>query len=124
MKIECIPLAGSAQEVNKGMMNGHSVEPTDVITTDTGLEITYEGSTIQKGISPDSFREILEFSLQIGSTVAVGIATNFTYNILKGKVRKLWINSREVPVDKNEIQKALEEEHHDNDSSSEVPRGK
>jgi hypothetical protein len=124
MKIECVPLAGTDQKVIQDMMNGHSAEPSDVITTDTGLEITYEGSTIQKGITPDSFNEILGFSIQLGSTIAVGIATNFIYDVLKGRIQKLWINSKEVPVDKNEIQKAIEEQHHETDSSSEVPQGK
>lgn len=108
MQIEIIPLEGAAEEITKSMMNGHTPEPLDVVAIDTGLEITYEGSTIQKGISPDVFKEIIEFSLAIGSNIALSVAASFIYDILKGKVQKLWINSHEVSVDKNEIRKALE----------------
>jgi hypothetical protein len=52
----------------------------------------------------------LEFVLTFGSGVAAGIISNWLYDKLKGRTRRICINHIEVQLDKDNIEKILIEQ--------------
>jgi hypothetical protein len=60
--------------------------------------VTLTDITSQKGLSPGEFNEIIEFTITLVSNVSLGILSNFLYDRLKGRVKKMWINDEEVDL--------------------------
>lgn len=84
------------KRVAKGMSN----------TIEGDTKITYDGTSIKKGVGGP---EVSEWVLQIGTSVSAGVLGNWIYDRLKDRgVEHLEIGGEEVEVDEDSIQEKLD----------------
>lgn len=77
------------------------------------VEIELVGISTEKGFSGVDLNSVIEATISLGSNVLLGVLGNFIYDCVKGKAKKIWINSKKVDVDKDEIIKAISQEYND-----------
>lgn len=110
MLIEIIPNQGASSDLTEAIMNKKKPRAKDKSSLKEGFSIEYMGATSQHGLSSGVLVEILEFTIQASASIASGILSNYLYEKLKNRAQKVWINSKEVPIDKDQIQKVFDEE--------------
>src|SRR6266581_3384052 len=79
----------------------------DHVSIPGGATLTYKGTTIHETINyPETITFILEY---VVGPLATSIVSNYIYDKIKGRAKKLRIQKREVPIEREEIIHTIEE---------------
>ena|SRR3989338_7653858 len=94
-------------EVVSTLLGKSAASQNDEIEISEQIKLRYDETTVQ---FDENLRQIISFTLTIGSSVMSGVVANWLYDKLKGrKIEKLIIGKKEVEIDKGKIKIAIEE---------------
>ena len=86
--------------------------------TAAGVEVTYRGSKGGRQLEQKSWPPgiqvaggVMEFLLEFGRDHAIELVAGWLFNTLRGKVTRIWINRRSVPVTEPDSLAVLREAH-------------
>lgn len=115
MKIEIIPSNKNSEDLMNTLFSESSPKIGAKKELSEDYSITYIGSIKEKGLSPNDFKEIVEITLTISSNIALGVVSNYLYDKLKNRARKIWINDIEIDSSNlDEYEKIIREQFEEN----------